>query len=245
MDDKSLYVKYHKGRNLQKRVISEKNFTYRNIIEVLNNIKFGNQVLDIGSGVGTIGFYLASQGKQVTGIEIAQEAVTAATKSARLMGLEGKIDFIKGDFLKWEDERKFDFVICSEVLEHLRDDNKALVNIYQLLKKDGLLLVTVPSKNAPLYRLSLAGKFDKRVGHLRRYQMKEIASLLKKNQFRILRKKKTEGILRNSLFVFRVGNFPNRLANKFPLISDFLTLIDNIFLKLFGESNIIVVCKKV
>lgn len=244
MGSLNLYHNYHKGIVLQKRVINNKNFTYRNIIKVLNSLTFGNDVLDIGSGVGTIDFYLASRGKKVTGIEIAKEAIENAGESAILLGLQGYTDFIQGDFLQFKKKGNFDLIICSEVLEHLEDDKKALKKIYALLKKGGKLLVTVPSADAPLYRLGLTIRFDKRVGHLRRYRMDELISLLIKNKFEVMYKLKTEGLLRNFLFVFSLGNLPNRLSNRFPLISDILTLIDNVFLKLFGESNLIIVAKK-
>jgi SAM-dependent methyltransferase len=245
MSDKNLYDSYHKGRILQKRVIGEKNFTYRNIIEALNSIRYGDNILDIGSGVGTIDFYLASLGKQVIGIEIAQEAFEIAKDSARIMGLYGNTKFVKGDFLNWKEDFKFDLVICSEVLEHLYDDKKALSKIYKLLKNNGLVLITVPSKNAPLFRWGLASEFDNKVGHLRRYDFSEIKSLITKNNFKIIKTKKSEGVIRNLLFMFKVGNFPIRVANKFPFISDLLTYIDKIFINLFGESNLIILCKKV
>ena len=71
-----LYETYHSNRRLQKRIISDNNFTYRELIKImkphLNKIQ---SVLDIGSGAGTIDFYLASKGKKVTGIEISKSAV--------------------------------------------------------------------------------------------------------------------------------------------------------------------------
>jgi len=36
--------------------------------------------LDVGCGVGTLDFYLASKGKSVTGIEISKRAVNIANK---------------------------------------------------------------------------------------------------------------------------------------------------------------------
>lgn len=47
------------------------------------------------------------------------------------------------DGLPYCDE-EFDAVIMGEILEHLKDDAKALMNIKRILKKDGVLLVTVP-----------------------------------------------------------------------------------------------------
>jgi SAM-dependent methyltransferase len=40
---------------------------------------------------------------------------------------------------------KFDFIICSDVLEHVEPPvNKAIVNLYRMLSPNGVLLLTVP-----------------------------------------------------------------------------------------------------
>jgi len=65
---------------------------------------------------------------------------------------------------------------------------------------------------------------------------------LEKNQFKVIYTQKTEGLVRNSLYVFRL-NLIIKLANKFPFISDLITWLDNITLKLLGESQIIIVAK--
>jgi SAM-dependent methyltransferase len=43
-------------------------------------------------------------------------------------------------------ENSFDFVLFSEVLEHLRNPVKALENIFDILKPSGKLLLTTPHK---------------------------------------------------------------------------------------------------
>ncbi len=43
----------------------------------------------------------------------------------------------------------FDFIICSEVLEHLDDDRKALAELKRILKPNGSLIITVPNYNFP------------------------------------------------------------------------------------------------
>lgn len=44
-------------------------------------------------------------------------------------------------------DNSFDAVICSEVLEHLSDDAAALKEIRRVLKKNGVLLVSVPNQH--------------------------------------------------------------------------------------------------
>lgn len=240
---KPFYEDYHKNRRLPKRIIGKKDFTYRNIVEVLDKFCLRGKVLDIGSGVGTLDFYLAQKGRQVIGIEISQKAVDVARQSQRLLGVSKKLRFIRGDFFQLKTKEQFAFVICSEVLEHLQDDQAAIKKIYTLIKSQGQLLITVPSQNAPLIKLGAIKKFDQISGHLRRYTLDSLKLLLEENKFKVIYAQKAEGVLRNSLFVFRL-NLIIKLANKFSFISDSITWLDNITLKFLGESQIIIVAKK-
>ena len=105
-------------------------------------------------------------------------------------------------------------------------------------------MITVPSKNAPLIKFGAIEEFDKRSGHLRRYTLDSLRVLLEGHNFKVVYSKKTEGILRNSLYVFKFCHPIIRVANKFSLVSDMITFLDNIALALFGESQIIVVVRK-
>lgn len=238
------YDGYHKSVKLQRRVINKKNFTYRHILSVLNKYFKEKNILDIGSGVGTIDFYLASRGKYIVGIELSKKAYGTAQQSAKKLGLESQVKFIHGDIFRYKTGVKHKQIICSEVIEHLENDEEAIKIIYKLLKKDGIALITTPSKNAPLLKLGLIEGFDKWSGHLRRYTMKQLKSLMVNDNLNIIFSKKTEGILRNSLFVFKIGHPIIRAANRFSIISDIITFLDNLTLKLFGESQLIVVVKK-
>ncbi|MBU0572792.1 class I SAM-dependent methyltransferase [Patescibacteria group bacterium] len=244
MDFKKFYEKYHEGRLLPKRIIGKKDFTYRHIVLVLDKYCTNKDILDVGSGVGTLDLYLASKGRNVTGIEISERAVDIANKSLEAFDLKGKVKFILGNFLKLEPKGKYAFVICSEVLEHLKDDKIAVKMIHRLAKRGGLAMITVPSKNAPLIKFGAIEAFDKRSGHLRRYTLESLSALLEKHNFKVVYSKKTEGILRNSLYVFKFLHPIIRVANRFSLVSDMITFLDNITLALFGESQIIVVVKK-
>ncbi len=105
-------------------------------------------------------------------------------------------------------------------------------------------MITVPSKNAPLIKFGAIEEFDRRSGHLRRYTLNSLRVLLEKYNFEVIYSRKTEGILRNSLYVFKPLHPIIRIANRFGLVSDIITLLDNITLALFGESQIIIVVKK-
>lgn len=239
---KSLYEKFHENTMVQSHIIKKNNFTYRIIIDVLTKyIKKDDNVLDIGCGAGTLSLYMASKGHSVHGIDISKKAVNACIKSTRFLNLDN-ISFEVKDFPNKLSNKKFDFIICTEVLEHLENDTKALSRIFLSLNKGGVAIISTPSKNAPLFKIGYAKKFDEKVGHLRRYYLDELAGKCRRQGFLILETKKTEGIIRNFLFISSVGGKLIRFIKFF--ISDWVTLLDAISLKLFGESNIFVIVKR-
>jgi SAM-dependent methyltransferase len=67
----------------------------------------------------------------------------------------------------------YSHVICSEVLEHLKNDRNVIVEIFRTLKKpQGFLVVTVP------HRKCYFGYDDRYVKHYRRYELREIKERL-------------------------------------------------------------------
>jgi len=240
-----LYEEYHKEIKAQRSVIGRKNFTYRLLLQTIEpHLVNKKEVLDIGCGAGTLSFYLASKDIQATGVDISIRAIEACGITAKRLRLEKNTDFKVLDFSKESIERKFDLVLCLELLEHLEDDKLAIKKIYENLEDNGVVIISTPSKNAPLYKLGLTKREDKRSGHLRRYTMEELTGLLKDAGLKIIETRKTEGIFRNFLFYNRLGLLPLKFANRFTIISDLFTFIDNITLKLFGEAQIIVVAQK-
>ena len=63
-------------------------------------------------------------------------------------------------------EPQFDAIICTEVLEHVRDDRGICRRFYELLKPGGCLHVTSPNAEHP-YNRSFALDHEERGGHVR------------------------------------------------------------------------------
>lgn len=239
-----LYENYHSERNRQKLVINDNNFTYGVILSFLQKIKIkSKKILDIGCGVGTIDFYLAKKGATVLGVDISQNGISIAKENASILGFKNKIKYKVLDFQKQSIQGKYDLVICSEVLEHIKDDKQAVKKINRLLKKGAIVIASSPSINAPLFRLGLLKKFDKEVGHLRRYTIRSFIKLFTDAEFKVMETKKTEGILRNFLFTNSFGGFLLRILNKWPF-SEIVTFFDNLTIPIFGESDIYLVAQK-
>ncbi len=74
-------------------------------------------------------------------------------------------------------EYQFDFALLSNVLEHIADDQQALINIRSVLPPGGRLVMLVPA--GPW----LFGSLDQAVGHFRRYTKNGLRELLQDSGF--------------------------------------------------------------
>ena len=50
-----------------------------------------------------------------------------------------------------EKDESFDLIICFHVLEHILNDQKAIKELYRILKENGVILIQVPLKEGLTY----------------------------------------------------------------------------------------------
>lgn len=135
--------------------------------------------LDAGCGSGAFSFYAATIGNECVGISFCAEAVETARRRAALLGLE-RARFIVGDLreLNAFDLDGFDQIICTETIEHIRDDKKLIADFAAILKPGGKLLLTTPFKHyRPLFGDNVHEREDG--GHVRTgYTHQELRALL-------------------------------------------------------------------
>jgi ubiquinone/menaquinone biosynthesis C-methylase UbiE len=153
-------------------------------------------ILDVGCGSGYILERLSADHKY--GIDLSLNNITKAKKN-----LAGK----KNIFLERADAQNlpfndsfFDCVVSSEVIEHVPNPEKVLAEIFRVLKADGRMVITVPNdhivnacKNI-FRRLGLTKLLNLRYGgaevyHLHIFTGRQFLGLLKKHNFRVLKKK--------------------------------------------------------
>jgi len=99
-------------------------------------------VADIGCGPGHMEAALsrAFPRARVVGLDYAQSAVNFAQRFVP------DATFIRGDVTDCGlADSAYDLVLCIECLEHIRDYNAALDNIFRILKPGGALVLTVPN----------------------------------------------------------------------------------------------------
>lgn len=108
-----------------------------------NKIKkqfFNKDIIDLGCGNGSISMALLKRGaKSATGIDFGKNNVLAAQKWSKRYKFDKKASFKKFDILKFNSKKKYDFVVCSAVLHHLKNKKEldiALKKISKLCKED-------------------------------------------------------------------------------------------------------------
>lgn len=155
------------------------------------------QVLDIGCGDG---FYLHLMSalipkSSLSGLDNDANALNSAKRN-----LKGRqIVLKKGSIYKLPfKDRSFDVVIVSEVMEHLEDENKAISEIFRVLKSSGTVLISVPHANYPFFwdpinwilervvRTHIKSGFWAGIWnqHIRLYPRKDLIYKLKEHRFK-------------------------------------------------------------
>lgn len=119
---------------------------------ILENINPSNdqRILDLGCGRG---FYSLSLSKlhpraKIWGVDLNLKYLAIAKRNAKASG----ISFRWGDATKLNfQDNYFDFVIASEILEHITDDTFAMREILRVLRPGGVAMITVPSTSYPFF----------------------------------------------------------------------------------------------
>lgn len=106
----------------------------------------GARILDIGCGNGIISRYLGSKGYSVLGIDVDRKAVEYANSHNNFPNVVFKEKNVEELTIE---AVEYDAIICSEVLEHLEHPSKLLQVLSRILKREGIIVVTVPNGNGP------------------------------------------------------------------------------------------------
>jgi 2-polyprenyl-3-methyl-5-hydroxy-6-metoxy-1,4-benzoquinol methylase len=114
---------------------------YSTLLEIVNKKPENIDLLDIGCGWGQALIYFKEKGINCFGFDPAKEAIEYANNkgiNAKTAGMQ-TMDVFEG--------KKFDVVIMLNVLEHLSDPEKVLIEINKkVLKPGGLIIIDVPNE---------------------------------------------------------------------------------------------------
>lgn len=139
----------HNNRNLyfnELAATSRKHFIP--YIRRWHGVEAGMSVLEIGCGEGGNLLPFAESGCLVTGVDIAECRIRDAKSFFGAAHAEG--EFLVKDILRQEEpERRYDIVICHDVLEHIADKETLLSGLHKYLKPRGVVFMSFPPWQMP------------------------------------------------------------------------------------------------
>ncbi len=152
---------------------------WKSRLDFLLKYKKKGKLLDVGCALG----YMVAQFSnhfEIYGIDCSKYAINIAKKNVK-----------KGVFKAHDAEEPFPFrntmfdvVTCADVLEHLKDTEKLLENISNVLKDDGILFLITPNYN--MLRKVLFYFPDIMEHHISLYHIDEIVKKLEEKNFEVL-----------------------------------------------------------
>lgn len=158
----------------------------------LLGIKDGERVLDVGCGEGRHSWEAC---KTANCLVYALDIEIGGLDKARYMFQDmdkrgesrGRWILIKGDTVSLPfKDAAFDKIICSEVLEHVPDDQQSIRELVRVLKDDGIIAISVPTylPEAICWKLS-RDYHDQPGGHVRIYKTSELVAPLRQNNLHL------------------------------------------------------------
>jgi ubiquinone/menaquinone biosynthesis C-methylase UbiE len=119
----------------------------------------GNDILEVGCGLGNDLSRFAFAGARVTGIDISQRAVALSRDNFEQRALSGTFLKMNGEDLQFEDN-SFDFCYCHTVLQFTPDPSAMVAEIHRVLKPGGEAIIMALNKRSWLMFLQRVMKTE-------------------------------------------------------------------------------------
>lgn len=141
----------------------------RAVLKIVNKYKKGEKILDAGCGTGLILRHLP---KGSFGIDINPRNIKKAKKHVPFSKII-EADIEKTPFRSNE----FTTIVCTEVLEHLPNPKKALSELNRILKKEGVVIGSVPSTSPVWFLRFLSSTCPRGEPYHKNYKKDELVDL--------------------------------------------------------------------
>ena len=201
---------------------------------IKNSIK--GHVAEVGPGNGVIAEKYISQSKEV---DLYETSNLLFKKLKRKFQNQKKITIFNKTL---KSKKKYDTIIYLDVIEHIEKDKDEIINALGHLKKNGMLIINVPAFSF------LYSKFDKDVGHFRRYNKKNFKKMFKnmKNISYKMNYYDSIGFILSMLNKYFSGKKSKFMKSKVLLWNSMILIskiIDKIIFNSFGKSLLLLIKK--
>jgi len=209
------------------------NYTYSIIDRVTGFFSSTGRTLDFGAGAGTYAKRLVKNGLPVECVEI-DPTLTGMLKDNNLQVHNG---------LPPIEDSSVEQIYSINVLEHIDDDIETLKGFHRILKEDGRLYLYLPA--FPI----LYSRFDKKIGHFRRYKKRDLKEKLEIAGFEIKNLGYRDSIGFFVALLFRLTINSDSVSKKSvgiydKLIFPFSKLLDPVLGAFFGKNIEVMALKK-
>ena len=207
----------------QGEIYTLKKNRYSSHMQIMASMKPGSSILDLGCGQGLLVQEYAKKGISTVGVDnIHPDKVSAHFESYIQKDLESE--------LKLPHARVFDYIVLSDVIEHIQNRNQMMKSLRRYLKEGGEVIISTGNIAIWFYRLSLLlGRFEygpKGIldrTHVHLFTLDSFSRFVQQNGYRILDIKYTpipfELVLSStgrSKMVERITRWYHRLTSMWP-----------------------------
>jgi cyclopropane fatty-acyl-phospholipid synthase-like methyltransferase len=229
------YTDYHKEpAGLRKLDFMVEQIERRSEFQDKKSVK----ILDIGCGRGNISMPLASLSYQVTGIDLDANSIEEINKKNNFNNAEFRVQ----DANTLDVNDKYDFIIASEVVEHIKEPEKFLKFLKNILNEKGFLIITIPNGKSLEERirkftthnkqgLKIKKTIKQKLGkedivqshanspHLHFFSLKKIEKLITNSGYEIIACKNQASMFKEAYYLFlrfvlKRGSWLFRMFNK-------------------------------
>lgn len=194
------------------------------------------KILDMGCAEGKLSIFFAEKGHNVTAADISENQLKIVRNNLKKTKI--KLTTIACDIEETREpfkDQKFDYIFFMDIIEHLRSPIKAIMNIRDLLKEDGQLIIHTPNSCmfSRFFRYALRpikkdNNFDpENLGdlHLQEYNYISLEKLLNFSGLKIIQPVPTNLSIPIFDKFYLFHSVERVLAKFFPFLSDTLLVI--------------------
>ncbi|WYD81711.1 MAG: methyltransferase domain-containing protein [Candidatus Electrothrix gigas] len=137
--------------------------------EILRHLRPGNRFIEIGAGNLKLSLDILNSFEHGTALDYSR--YIESRYQALPASIQQHLSLIIGDIQQVDIKTQYDCAVSCEVMEHVEDDQLFIHQINAVLCPGGQIILSVPS------RMKYWSIHDEIVGHLRRYERKDIIKL--------------------------------------------------------------------